>query len=324
MRRSLIPLPDAEALSPDTGFAQADAEPNQADAEVTQPGHASTQKPPQRLGTIRGRHRLSLWVGVALVGLVLLIGLISLVWTPVDPLQANPTLRLQPPSAAHWFGTDRLGRDVFSQIMAGAQITLLVGLLVVAIGAVVGVPLGLLAAQQGGWLGHALGRSFDLLMAIPGLLLAIIFAAAFGASTWAAAAALGIAAIPGFARITRSGALSVLRSEYVMAAQAAGAGGRHIALRHVFPNIVGSLIVHASVAFGLAVLAEAGLSYLGLGTPPPTPSWGRMLQDSQEFLGSHLNLVLAPGVAIGLAVLGFNLLGDALRDALDPQLRYRK
>jgi len=270
------------------------------------------------------RARWSMWVGAALVTAVVLLALVSLVWTPFDPVLAQPAIRLQGPSAAHWFGTDRLGRDVLSQVMAGARVTLLVGAIVVAIGALIGIPFGLIAAIKGGAVGAVLGRGFDLMMAIPGLLLAIIFAAAFGASTMAAALALGIAGIPAFARITRAGSLSVLNSEYVTAARASGAGNRHIALTHVFPNIAGSLIVHASVAFGIAILAEAGLSYLGLGTPPPTPSWGRMLQDSQAFLSYRLNLVLAPGLAIGLAVLGFNLLGDGLRDYLDPKLRYRK
>jgi len=276
------------------------------------------------IGRLKGRARISVWIGAVIVGLVLLMAVTSLVWTPFDPLLANPAIRLQPPSTAHWLGTDRLGRDVLSQIMAGARVALLVGSTVVLIGALIGVPLGLLAALRGGPIGAMLGRGFDLLMAIPGLLLAIIFAAAFGASTATAAVALGIAGIPAFARLTRAGAINVLNSEYVTAAKASGAGSRHIAITHIFPNIIGTLIVHASVAFGVAVLAEAGLSYLGLGTPPPTPSWGRMLQDSQSFLGTHLNLVLAPGIAIGLAVLGFNLLGDGLRDALDPKLRYRR
>jgi peptide/nickel transport system permease protein len=273
---------------------------------------------------LKGRARFSVWIGAVIVALVILAALLSLAWTPFDPVVANPAIRLQPPNTTHWFGTDRLGRDVLSQIMAGSRVALKVGALVVFIGALIGIPLGLIAAIKGGVLGAALGRGFDLMMAIPGLLLAIIFAASFGASTTAAAVALGIAAIPAFARITRAGALSVLESEYVTAAKAFGAGQKHIAIKHVLPNIAGSLIVHASVAFGLAILAEAGLSYLGLGTPPPTPSWGRMLQDSQSFLDTHLNLILAPGLATGLAVLGFNLLGDGLRDALDPKLRYRR
>jgi peptide/nickel transport system permease protein len=265
-----------------------------------------------------------LLIGAIIVALVVLLALVSFFWTPHDPLLTDASQRLQSPSTSHWLGTDRLGRDVFSQIMAGARVALLVGLLSVLIGAVVGVPLGVLAATRRGWLGDGLGRGFDLLLAFPGLLLAIVFAAAFGASTWAAALALGIAAIPGFARVARAGSLQVLSTEYVAAARLAKRTLSEIAWTHVLPKIIGSVLVQASVTFGLAILAEAGLSYLGLGTPPPTPSWGRMLQDSQGFLGTHLYLILAPGLAIGIAVLGFNLLGDGLRDLLDPRLKERQ
>ncbi|MCL1801032.1 MAG: ABC transporter permease [Promicromonosporaceae bacterium] len=265
-----------------------------------------------------------LWVGAGLVALVVLVALVSLLWTPHDPLAVNVADRLQPPSSSHLLGTDRLGRDVLSGLMAGARITLAVGAIAVAVGAVIGVPLGVLAAFKRNWLGQTLGRGFDLLLAFPGLLLAIVFAAAFGASTWSAALALGIGAVPAFARVAQAGARQVLGTEYVAAARVAGRSPWAIALTHVLPGIAGFLIVQASVAFGLAILAEAGLSYLGLGTPPPTPSWGRMLQDSQAFLGTHLNLILAPGLAIGLAVLGFNLLGDGLRDLLDPRLTTRR
>ena len=271
------------------------------------------------------RHRRSwtLWIGLALIAAVAAIALISLFWTPADPLLANAAIRLQPPSGAHLLGTDRLGRDVLSQLMAGARVTLMVGFLTVGIAALFGIPLGILAAMRGGWLGTTLGRGFDLLLAFPGLLLAIIFAAAFGGGTITAAIALGIGGIPAFARVARAGALQVLSQDYVAAARMANRPAWAIAVHHILPNILGALIVQASVAFGLAILAEAGLSYLGLGTAPPTPSWGRMLQDSQAFLGTHLYLVLAPGLAIALAVLGFNLLGDGLRDKFDPKLRDR-
>jgi len=260
-------------------------------------------------------------IGAALVGLVLLMALASLLWTPFDPVRADVASRLQPPSSTHWFGTDRLGRDVLSQIMAGARVTLLVGLIAVAIGALVGTPLGIWAATRGGWLDAVLMRGSDLLLAFPGLLLAIIFAAAFGASTVTAAVALGIGAIPVFARVARAGALQALASDYVLAARVANRSDLQIAREHVLPNIASNLIVQCSITFALAILAEAALSFLGLGTPPPTPSWGRMLQESQQFLGSHVNLILVPGLAIALAVLGFNLLGDGLRDVLDPRLK---
>jgi len=271
------------------------------------------------------RHRIGvnpqLIIGAVLVGLVALLALVSLVWTPFDPVRADVANRLLSPSPAHWFGTDRLGRDVLSQIMAGARVTLLVGLIAVAIGALLGTPLGIWAALRGGWLDALLMRGSDLLLAFPGLLLAIIFAAAFGASTVTAAVALGIGAIPAFARVARAGALQVLASDYVLAARVANRSDFEIARDHVLPNIASNLIVQCSITFALAILAEAALSFLGLGTPPPTPSWGRMLQESQQFLGTHVNLILVPGLAIALAVLGFNLLGDGLRDVLDPRLK---
>ncbi|MEU4364672.1 dipeptide ABC transporter ATP-binding protein [Promicromonospora sp. NPDC023987] len=258
-------------------------------------------------------------IGAALVGLVVVMALVSLVWTPFDPEHAGAE-RLLPPGAEHWFGTDRFGRDVFSQVMAGAQITLLVGVVAVGIAAVVGVPLGVLAGMRGGRLGALLMRGSDILLAFPGLLLAIVLGAVYGAGTVTAMVALGIGSIPAFARVARSGTLQVIRSDYVLAARAANRGELAIAKRHVLPNIAGTVLVQCSVNFAIAVLAEAGLSFLGLGTPPPTPSWGRMLQESQQFLGVADHLAIVPGVAIAVAVLGFNLLGDGLRDVLDPRL----
>jgi ABC-type dipeptide/oligopeptide/nickel transport system permease subunit len=258
-------------------------------------------------------------IGAVLVGLVVVTALVSLVWTPFDPEHAGAE-RLLSPGAEHWLGTDRFGRDVFSQVMAGARITLLVGLVAVGIAAVVGVPLGVLAGMRGGRLGALLMRGSDILLAFPGLLLAIVLGAVYGAGTVTAMIALGIGSIPAFARVARSGTLQVMRSDYVVAARAANRGELAIAARHVLPNIAGTVLVQCSVNFAIAVLAEAGLSFLGLGTPPPTPSWGRMLQESQQFLGVADHLAIVPGVAIAVAVLGFNLLGDGLRDVFDPRL----
>ncbi|QAY64875.1 ABC transporter permease [Xylanimonas allomyrinae] len=260
-------------------------------------------------------------MGAALVAVVVVTALVSLVWTPYDPVRAVPAVRLQGPSAAHWLGTDRFGRDVLSQIMAGARITLYVGVVAVGIAAVVGVPVGIVAGMRRGVPGLLLMRASDVLLAFPGLLLAIVLGAAFGSGTTTAMVALGIGAIPAFARVARSGTLQVMRTDYVLAARAANRPAWAIAWRHVLPNIAGIVVVQCSVNFGLAVLAEAALSFLGLGTAPPTPSWGRMLQESQQFLGVHDNLAIAPGVAIAVAVLGFNLLGDGLRDVLDPRLK---
>jgi len=261
-------------------------------------------------------------IGAALVGLVALTALMSLFWTPFDPEHAGAE-RLLPPGGAHLLGTDRFGRDVLSQVMAGAQITLLVGLVAVGIAAVVGVPIGVLAGMRGGRLGALLMRGGDILLAFPGLLLAIVLGAVYGAGTVTAMVALGIGSIPAFARVARSGTLQVVRSDYVLAARAANRGELAIAARHVLPNIAGIVMVQCSVNFAIAVLAEAGLSFLGLGTPPPTPSWGRMLQESQQFLGFADHLAIVPGVAVAVAVLGFNLLGDGLRDMFDPRLSAR-
>lgn len=262
----------------------------------------------------------TLIIGLILVGLVVLAALVSFVWTPFDPLQANPADRLQGPSATHWLGTDRLGRDLFSAMMYGARITLFVGIVSVGIALFIGTPIGILAGIRGGWIEEIIMRSSDIVLAFPALLLAIMFSAVFGASTLTAMIAIGIASVPGFARVARSGTLQVMSTEYILAARAASQSRLRIAMRHVVPNIIGIVVVQCSVSFALAVLAEAALSFLGLGTPPPTPSWGRMLQESQQFLGTHPLLAVWPGLAIALAVMGFNLLGDGLRDRFDPKL----
>lgn len=262
-------------------------------------------------------------IGGALILLVALTALVSLVWTPYDPTLAVASDRLQPPSPAHWMGTDRYGRDVLSQVMAGAQITMLVGTIAVAIGLVIGAPLGILAGMRPKRAGVLVMGGSDVLMAFPGLLLAIVFGAIFGGGTVTAMIALGIGSAPAFARVARAGTMQVMSMDYVFAAKAANRPEVAIAVRHVLPNIGGMLIVQCSVNFAIAVLAEAGLSFLGLGTMPPTPSWGRMLLDSQQFLGASDYLIIFPGLAIAIAVLGFNLFGDGLRDRLDPKLRSR-
>ncbi|WKD60646.1 Glutathione transport system permease protein GsiD [Corynebacterium ciconiae DSM 44920] len=268
----------------------------------------------------RRRLPTSLIIGGTLVALVVLTALVALVWTPFDPLHAMPQHRLAGPSAEHWLGTDRYGRDVASQLMAGAHITLGVGMVAVSIGMLCGVPLGMTAAMRGGMVDALVMRGADLLLAFPALLLAIVLGAVLGTSTWSAMVAIGIAAIPGFARVARAATLSVLSQDFIAAARMSQASGPAIALRHVLPNILSLVIVQASVAFALAILAEAGLSFLGLGTPPPEPSWGRMLQSAQASLYTAPQLALWPGLTIAATVLGFNLLGDGLRDLLDPRL----
>lgn len=274
--------------------------------------------------TVRARANLSFVIGAVLVGLVVLLALVSFVWTPYPTDQAVPADRLQGGSAAHLFGTDQYGRDTLSWIMQGARVALGVGVVSVAIAMLIGVPLGILAGMtRFTWLSAIIMRANDLLLAFPALLLAIVFSAVSGPGTGPAMVAVGIASIPGFARVARSGSMQVMSSEYVMAARSANRTEPAIARSHVLPNIAGMIVVQASVAFALAILAEAGLSFLGLGTQPPTPSWGKMLQDSQQFLGSAPELALWPGIFIAAAVLGFNLLGDGLRDRFDPKLKGR-
>ena len=265
----------------------------------------------------------SLFVGGSLVLVVVLLALVSYVWTPWPPMRVLPVEAYQTPNAEHWLGTDRFRRDVFTQILLGARTTLYVGIVAVSVAAVVGVPIGILAAMAPGWLGQLVMRGNDILLAFPALLLAIMFAALYGGSTQVAMVAIGIATVPAFARITRSGALQVMRTEYVTAARAAGRSPLAIGVRHVLPNVAGLVIVQASVSFAIAILAEAALAYLGLGTPVGQASWGRMLYEAQSTLRSATHLALIPGAAIALAVLGFNLFGDGLRDYLDPKLEQR-
>ncbi|GAA4285073.1 hypothetical protein GCM10022261_26040 [Brevibacterium daeguense] len=313
-RRSLDPTLDP------TGSAELAGETVEPGAPgAIDPGAVDAAAKPRRR-----RLNASLVIGLILVGLVVVMALVSYVWTPYNPTEAMPEDRLQGASAAHWFGTDRYGRDTFTWIMFGSRITLLVGIVSVAIAMLIGVPLGIIAGMtNSGLLSGTIMRGNDLLLAFPALLLAIVFSAVYGPGTGPAMVALGIASIPGFARVARSGTLQVMSTEYVMAARAANRGTFAIATTHVLPNIAGMVIVQASVAFALAVLAEAGLSFLGLGTQAPAPSWGRMLQESQQFLGTRPELALWPGLFIAIAVLGFNLLGDGLRDRLDPKLRGR-
>ena len=265
------------------------------------------------------------WMGLIIVGATVLAALVSVVWTPYDPLLAIPAERLAGSSAEHLLGTDRFGRDVLSRLLVGAQITLFVGIIAVAISAVIGVPLGIAAGmRQGKFFDSLVMRSADLLLAFPALLLAIIAGAVWGPSTLTAMIAIGVAGIPSFARVARSGALQVMSQDFIAAARVSKVSEFQIAYRHVFPNISGLVIVQSSVYFALAILAEAALSYLGLGTSPPAASWGRMLQDAQSLLAVNPTLTLWPGLAIALTVLGFNLLGDGLRDILDPRQLTRR
>lgn len=273
-----------------------------------------------REGEQRGRVNWPLRIGVILVGLVVVMALVSFVWTPWDPYFVDGSNRLAGPSTSHWMGTDRFGRDILSRLMVGARTTLYVGVVAVGLAAAIGAPFGIVMGMAPRRLGTPLVRLNDLLLAFPALLLAIMFGAVFGASTTTAMIAIGLGTVPVFARIARSGTLQVMSTEYVLAARSAGRSAPAIAVRHVLPNISSLLLVQASVSFAIAVLAEAALSFLGFGTQPPTPSWGFMLNDAYTVLQVMPLQSLWPGLAIAIAVLGFNLLGDGLRDRFDPRL----
>lgn len=260
-------------------------------------------------------------LGAVLVGLVATAALVSVIWTPYPPLAIDIAARLKGPSTAHWFGTDHFGRDTLSMIMAGARNALAVGLAAVAVGLAAGVPLGLAAAVWRGLPEDLVMRLTDLTFAFPAVLTAVLIAALAGPGGINAIIAVGIFNVAVFARIARGASLQVMARPFVKAAAAIGRGPWRIAAVHVLPNIAGILVVQATVQFAVAVLAEAGLSYLGLGVQPPNPSWGRMLNEAQTFMFIAPGQAIFPGAAIALAVLGLNLLGDGLRDLLDPRLR---
>lgn len=265
------------------------------------------------------RHR-SFTIGALLCLLVLGAALLSLLWTPWSAYEIDVASKLRPPSAAHWLGTDVLGRDIVSLLLVGARATILVGIIAVGIGLTCGVCLGLIAAAQRGWTEELIMRFSDFTFAFPAVLSAIMLAAVIGPGMVTSITAIGIFQIPVFVRVTRGSAGAVWAREFILAARAAGKGRFRITIEHVLPNILSILIVQATIQFALAILAEAALSYLGLGTQPPQPSWGRMLNDAQTLLFQSPSLAVYPGAAIALAVLGLNLLGDGLRDLLDPRL----
>jgi len=267
-------------------------------------------------------HSRTLLPGVALTLVFTLAALISLVWVPYDITVLDIANRMKPPNWAHPFGTDQFGRDILSMIMEGARTSIAVALVAVGIGMIIGVPLGLAAAaRKGGMIDEVIMRANDLVFAFPSLLIAVMITAVFGASALNAIIAIGIFNIPVFARLTRGAALSLWNREYILAARVSGKGPARISLEHILPNVANLLIVQGTIQFSLGILAEAGLSYVGLGAQPPVASWGRMLADSQTMISLAPHLALFPGLAILLTVLGLNLLGDGLRDILDPRLR---
>lgn len=283
---------------------------------------ATTPSRPRRADTFAGRavrHR-SFVAGSMLTALVLGMAALSLVWTPHSAFLIDIRRRLLPPSAIHWLGTDPFGRDVLSLLMTGAQNSIVVGVVAVGIGMIGGVTLGLLAAARRGWVEELVMRFSDFAFAFPAVLSAIMITAILGPSAVNSIIAIGIFNVPVFARVTRGSASAIWVREFVLAARAAGKGGFRITLEHVLPNITSIIVVQATIQFAIAILAEAALSYLGLGTQPPQPSWGRMLNEAQTMIYVAPQLAVFPGVAIALSVLGLNLLGDGLRDLIDPRL----
>ena len=282
-----------------------------ADADLLQPSSLDARA--------RRRRSLVLVAGLLLVGTIALIALVSLAWLPYDPSDTTGN-RLESPGPSHLLGTDRLGRDLFTQIMVGARIALIVGLGAVVVGAAIGVPIGLAAAFAGGWLDDAMSAGMDILIAFPLLLLAMLIVAVTGASLLTVTVAIGVSVSAIVARLTRVVSRRVLAQQYITAARTSGTGSLGIVWQHVLPNIWPTISVNLGLIFGVAVLAEASLSYLGLGAPPPNSSWGRLLQEAQSTVMTAPLGAIAPGVFLVILVIGVNLLVDGLRDVSDPTL----
>ena len=269
----------------------------------------------------RLKQRKSAMLGLVVICILILLAVFAPLIAPYDPAQQSWTAVRKPPSWAHWFGSDESGRDLLSRVIYGARASLLAGVVSVTIALTAGVPIGLIAGYTGGWTDAVISRITDAMLACPNLILAIALAAFLGPSLTNAMIAIGITATPVFVRLTRGQVLAVKVEDYVEAARAVGNPGWRIAIRHILPNILPSLLVQATLAIAAAIIAEASLSFLGLGQQPPAPSWGSMLNTAQRFLTSSPWMAVWPGLAIFLSVLSFNLLGDGLRDALDPKER---
>ena len=264
----------------------------------------------------------TLILGLGLAGVFVAAALVSFLWAPFDHETFANAENIRHPGVAHWHGTDHVGRDILSMIMVGARTSIAVAIVAVGIGLAVGVPLGLLAAaNRGGIVDELIMRGNDLVFAFPSLVIAILITAVFGPSALNAIIAIGIFNVPVFARVARGAALPLWTLDYVLAARVAGKGKLRISVEHILTNIANTLIVQGTIQFSLGILAEAALSYGGLGGQPPTPSWGRMLADSQTMFAFAPHMAIFPGLAIVLTVLGLNLVGDGLRDVLDPHVR---
>jgi peptide/nickel transport system permease protein len=274
---------------------------------------------PGRRAFRRLASRRAAMFGLAVVAFFVLLALFAPWIAPYDPLQTSWAAIRKPPSAAHWFGTDEIGRDVLSRVIFGARASLAAGVVSVSIALSLGVPIGLLAGYAGRWADALISRMTDAMLATPFLILAIALAAFLGPSLTNAMIAIGVSATPIFIRLTRAQVQSVKVEDYVEAARAVGNSHLRIAVRHILPNVVPPLIVQSTLAIAAAVIAEASLSFLGLGQQPPAPSWGSMLNTAKNYVENAPWMAVWPGVSIFLLVLSFNLLGDGLRDALDPR-----
>ena len=270
------------------------------------------------------RRFLGNWLAAAGACLILLLVILAIFGeqlAPFDPNAISMGERIQPPNAVHWFGTDDFGRDVFSRVLVGARVSLLVGLIAVGISLTVGTFLGLISGYYGGWVDETIMRVMDVFFAFPAILLAIAIVAALGPGITNAMIAIGVVYMPIFARITRGSVLAVRGEVYIDAARAVGDSDWRILMRHILPNIAAPIIVETSLSMAFAILAEAALSFIGLGTQPPDPSWGRMLSEGRGFIQLAPWIGIFPGLAIMVTVMGFNFLGDGMRDALDPRLK---
>lgn len=259
--------------------------------------------------------------GMVIVAILLLAGILAPWLTPYDPNVQALLKVLRPPSAEHLLGTDQLGRDILTRILYGTRLTLSMGLFAVSVGLVIGVPLGVISGYYGGWVDMAIQRVMDLMLSFTTFLLALALVSVLGVGLSNVIIAVGISTIPRFTRLVRSSVLSIRQVTYVEASQALGTRDGRILLRHVLPNALSPVIIQATLSMGATILTAAGLGFLGLGVQPPTPEWGAMLGEGRNYIFTSPSVTTFPGLAIFLAVLGFNLLGDGLRDALDPQMR---
>lgn len=294
------------------------------------PGHESNVSKPQTEDTVvspwkdawKGfkKNRLAL-IGTGIVAFFILIAIFADILAPMSYKESILADSLQPPSAEHWFGTDDLGRDIFSRIIYGARISLWVGFFAVLASAIIGSLLGILAGYYGKWVDMLISRMFDILLAFPSILLAIAIVAILGPSLQNALIAIAIINVPNFGRLVRSKVISIKEEEFIMSAKAIGMKDSRILLKHILPNSITPIIVQGSLGIATAILEAAALGFLGLGAQAPEPEWGRMLSDARSYIQQAPWTLIFPGLAIMLTVLGFNLMGDGLRDALDPKMK---